>query len=464
MRTQAALIGIGVMLAAALSASAAGEPKVAAPQAASAAAVPDVLDVAPVWAGHPVRFALLTRGVHQFAAFYDADRQMTVASRRTDEAAWHFVRLSTKVAWDSHNYIALTADDEGLLHLAGNMHCVPLIYFRTEKPWDIDTFKRIPSMVGTEEKLCTYPVFLRGAAGELLFTYRDGRSGNGNQILNAYDPKTRTWRRMLDQPLFAGGGKMNAYFRGPVRGADGWFHIVWVWRDTPDCATNHDLSYARSRDLVHWETSAGKPLTLPITLATGEIVDPVPPKGGIINGNTAIGFDTKGRVVLSYHKYDAAGHTQIYNARLEDGGWKIYQASAWTSRWDFSGGGSIGFGVSVRPVAVDSQGRLVQPYASKQEGNGTWLLDEATLKAVGAAPREPAAAAEPAVLKALHKVTSDFPGLRVNWCEDAGRGDEKGVTYRLRWETLPSNRDRPQEPVPPPSMLRLVRVRATQGG
>ena len=29
------------------------------------------------------------------------------------------------------------ADDDGQIHLCGNMHCVPLIYFRTEKPGDI---------------------------------------------------------------------------------------------------------------------------------------------------------------------------------------------------------------------------------------------------------------------------------------------------------------------------------------
>ncbi|MCX5684257.1 MAG: BNR repeat-containing protein, partial [Planctomycetota bacterium] len=238
--------------------------------AAGPAAAPDVLDVAPVWSGHPVKFALLTCGPRQFVAFYDADRQMTVASRKTDEAGWHFVKLPTKVGWDSHNSIVMVADDEGLLHLSGNMHCVPLVYFRTEKPYEIDSFKQVPSMVGREEKSCTYPAFLRGAKNELLFTYRDGRSGNGSQILNVWDPKTHTWGRMLDQPLFSGEGKMNAYFRGPVQGPDGCFHVIWVWRNSPDCATNHDLSYARSRDLVHWETSAGKPLALPITLKTGE--------------------------------------------------------------------------------------------------------------------------------------------------------------------------------------------------
>jgi len=59
---------------------------------------------------------------------------------------------------------------------------------------------------------------------------------------------------------------MNAYCSRPALGPDGRFHMTWVWRDTPDCATNHDLSYARSADLVHWETGGGEPLKLPLGL------------------------------------------------------------------------------------------------------------------------------------------------------------------------------------------------------
>ena len=44
--------------------------------------------VAPVWAGHPVGFDLLTHGDGQFIAFYDAERKMTVGQRGLDEDAW----------------------------------------------------------------------------------------------------------------------------------------------------------------------------------------------------------------------------------------------------------------------------------------------------------------------------------------------------------------------------------------
>src|SRR6185312_15341394 len=109
-------------------------------------------------------------------------------------------------------------------------------------------------------------------------------------------------------------GRRNAYFMGPVLGPDQQFHIAWVWRESPMAETNHDLSYARSPDLIHWFRADGEPLTLPIRLKDAEIVDPVPVKGGMINNNTVIGFDARGRPMITYHKFDAAGDTEIYVA------------------------------------------------------------------------------------------------------------------------------------------------------
>ena len=415
------------------------------------------IPIAPAWAGHPVGFVLLTQGKRQFVAFYDGERRMTVASRLVSETTWRFKRLPERLGWDSHNYITMVLDDEGYLHLSGNMHCHPLVYFRSNKPHDIESMQRIPALVGKREKRCTYPRFLRGARQELIFTYRDGGSGNGDQLYNVYDLKTKTWRRLMDQPLLSGEGKMNAYLHGPVQDATGVFHLCWVWRDTPDCATNHDLSYARSRDLMTWETSAGKKLSLPMTRDTGEIIDPVPPGGGIINGNTKIGFDVRNWPVIAYHKYDAQGRTQLYNARLEGGAWKIYQTSEWTYRWEFSGGGSIAFAIGFGPVAVDAAGRLTQSYRNPKHGSGTWILDAATLKPVGMVPRR---TSMPASLKRL-TTTATRPGMQVRWCSDAGGGGDAGVTYRLRWETLGRNRDRPHEGAPPaPSTLQLVEIRS----
>ena len=413
------------------------------------------IDVAPVWSGHPVGFALLTHHTNQFVAFYDDQRRMTVGTRTLDSTAWRFTQLSQTIGWDSHNYITMAVDAAGHLHLSGNMHVHPLVYFRSNRPLDSESLVAVPAMIGDREKRCTYPKFLRGAKDELIFTYRDGSSGNGDQIFNVYDERARIWKRLMDAPLTYGEGLMNAYFVGPLRGPDEWFHLCWVWRDTGDCASNHDLSYARSRDLVHWEKSNGQSLKLPITLKSAEVVDPVPAGGGIINGNTLIGFDTQGRPILSYHKFDGRGKTQLYNARLENGRWKIYQTSDWDYRWEFSGGGSINFDIRFGPVQPNAAGQLTQSFYHVKHGSGVWVLDEKTLK-----PRQRSKPASPFVGVPAARIGGGT-GLQTRSANDLGGSDEPGVRYVLRWETLPSNRDRPRPgPLPPPSMLRLYKLAA----
>jgi len=420
------------------------------PNLVAAPRILKTLDVSPVWSGHSVGFAFLTQHNQQFIAFYDADRHMTVAARTLDSDRWQLVRLPTSVVWDSHNYIAMAIDDEGYIHLSGNMHVVPLIYFRTTKPWDITTFEKVERMVGSEETRCTYPIFFRGPKNELLFTYRDGSSGNGSQIYNRYDTATRKWLRLLDRPLTTNEGHASAYLSGPNRGPDGYFHLIWVWRNSGDCSTNHDLSYARSKDLVHWETSKGQPIELPMSMKTsGVVVDPVPVNGGIINGGEHLGWDSQKRPVITYHKFDERGFTQAYAARLESGDWKFYRITDWDYRWEFRGGGSIISEIGLSGVRPDGKGGLLLDYRHIKKGSGTWRLDEATFKITGSVEKKRMWPAS------IDNVESDFPGMQVHAVANSG----KDVLYVLRWESLGPNRDRPREgPLPGPSMLRVYEV------
>lgn len=446
-----AILGLTSLLVCLSLAQADAQPKTV--ETPSNEKITEAVEVAPVWAGHPVGFALLTRGEQQFVAFYDAMRNLTVGQRKLGEKSFRLKTLDTKVGWDSHNYIALDADDDGFLHVSGNMHGVPLIYYRSTRPLDASSLERVPHMTGALEDHVTYPRFFRGPGGEFLFTYRDGGSGNGNQIYNAYDLKARTWHRLLDQPLFDGEGERNAYPSLPTLGPDGFYHIVWVWRETGDASTNHDPSYARSRDLIHWENSRGEALKLPITLKTGDIIDPVPEKGGVINGNVKIGFDAQKRLVVSYHKYDAAGNTQIYNARPEKGAWKIIQTSNWNYRWNFGGFGTLRFEVGLSGVQREADGTLTQSYSNPKDGSGVWILDPTTLKPTGQKPKAPGYPAS------IAKVESKWPEMRISWTSDSGKSSQPQTRYVLRWETLPSNQDRARTgPVPPAAPLRLYQL------
>jgi hypothetical protein len=394
-------------------------------------------------------------------AYYNGERQLVVASRKLGEHQWQKTKLPETVPWDSHNDVTMAVDENDQIHLAANMHGDPLNYYRTSKPLDVETFEQLNRMTGQDEQRCTYPKFLRNNRGQLLFMYRDGGSGDGRRLINLYDAETQQWRRWVDRALLDGQGEMNAYPHGPEKGPDGMFHLAWVWRNTPDADTNHDLSYMRSRDLKHWFTSSGEQLELPVTPSNRKvIVDPVPPKQGLLNSAFDLGFDGQNRPVLSYHKYDDSGDSQIYNARWEDDQWQIYQTSDFAFRWEFGGYGALpGPTTKARGVRTRPDGRLVQWYQTPSE-QGTWLLDPKTLQPLG---KVTVGYQVPAKLR---QPRSSFPGMQVYWLDAKGTSSEPDVTYKLRWESLDANRDRkPEGKLPEPGKLQLYRfVKPSIGG
>ncbi len=420
-----------------------------------------------VWAGHPVGFCLYTYGNRQYIAYYNAGRSMVVGQRNLDEDKFDLTVLppitrketrgtSTVLGWDSHNFVTLGVDKEGYIHLSGNVHVNPLTYFRSTVAGDISTLKQIFEMVGTEEERTTYPHFMLTKEGELLYHYRDGASGNGNEIYNIYNCKTKTWKRLIDTPFTDGQGLMNAYQSQPTLLEDGWYHVYWVWRDTPDCSTNHDLSYMKSPDLKNWFNAFGQAIKLPATIDEKIlIVDPIPVKGGIINLAAKLCLDKNNNPVFVYHKYDPEGNLQLYTAHIKDDKWNYKQITNWDYRWEFSGNGSINSEVSINGFKKRTDGYYEVDYRHIKYGNGTLLLND-KFEAIGKVLK-------PAPLNESIKTEGKFPGLMVRISNDLGASDEPGVRYVLKWETIQRHRDRaPAKPWPGPSLLYLYKLKKSE--
>lgn len=417
-----------------------------------------------VWAGHPVGFCLLTHGNRQYIAYYNAERSMVVGQRNLeeDEFSLHIMPrtsrethggTSTVLGWDSHNSVTLGIDKDGFIHLSANMHGHPITYFKSTNPNDIKTLVQEMTMVGPNEKRCTYPHFMLTKEGELLFHYRDGGSGNGNEIYNIYSCETKKWSRMLDVPLTDGQGLMNAYQTQPMVMKDGWYHVYWVWRDTPDCATNHDLSYMKSPDLKNWYNAFGEPFDLPATLDKSlVIVDPIPVKGGIINLAAKLCLDENNQAVFAYHKYDSVGNLQFYTAQSKNVKWIYKQVTNWDYRWEFSGNGSINSEVRIKGFNKRKDGNYEIDYWHIKYGNGSILLND-KFEAIGKVLK-------PEPFGADLEIEGTFPRLEVRTSGDLGSSVDENIRYVLKWETINRNRDRPREkPWPEPSQLYLYKLK-----
>src|SRR5437773_855659 len=127
--------------------------------------------------------------------------------------------------------------------------------------------------------------------------HRDASSGNGNLVVNHHDTKAKTWSQMYAN-LISGEHARNAYWQACVDGR-GSIHISWVWRESGDVATNHDLCYARSDDGGKiWKKSDGSDYALPITASTAEIALGIPQKHELIN-QTSMCTDDEGHPMIA---------------------------------------------------------------------------------------------------------------------------------------------------------------------
>lgn len=418
--------------------------------------LPERIAVDRAWGGVAVGFDAIQTQAAVFVGYFDDERWLAVSRVDKCSGAVRKVRLASRFGgWDTHNAVALALDGAGRLHLAGNMHVSPLVYARMAQADALESLAGLQPMTRLEEERATYPNFFRFPDGALGFSYRYGRSGDGRELINRFDG--RQWVRWIDSPLFAPASAaqpVNAYHTGFVPGPDGYFHVAWVWRENFRVETNFDVNYARSRDLKTWENSRGEAIGLPLTPANAEVVDRVAKGGGLFN-NIRLGFDAgsdagpdagsddrgtnaKGRVVISYLKFDAQGHSQLFHARRGEAGWELVQSTRWTYRWNPRGGGTIPSEISFSGVSV-RKGELVERVRQPEIGSVIFKYGAQTL-----------------ALDAVRKAESWEPGPSVK--RDAVKGaivnarpvresDGKSSSrHAISWLSHPAdNRDKPRD-------------------
>lgn len=237
----------------------------------------------------------------QFISYYNKDGFVVIGKRKFTSDKWKLrtTQLKGNVA-DAHNSISMMVDGDGYLHLSWNHHGNQLHYCKSLAPGSLEMSEEQP-MTGSLENNVTYPEFYSLPNGNLLFLYRDGQSGQGNLVINQYDIKTQKWKQ-LHSNLIDGEKKRNAYWQACVD-ARGTLHISWVWRESSNVASNHDICYARSTDGgITWTNSSNEKYKLPITAASAEYIYSIPPNSELIN-QTSMTTDAVGNpFIASYWK------------------------------------------------------------------------------------------------------------------------------------------------------------------
>jgi len=356
------------------------------------------------WTGSSVNVVANTQNVlhtlsrTQYAAYYDAEGFMVLAKRGLGDDTWETRRTSYKGnVSDAHNSISLAVDGAGFLHVSWDHHGNALNYARSLAPGSLELGAK-QSMTGARESKVTYPQFFRLPSGDLLFLCRDGASGRGSLVLKRYTIATGKWTDV--QPnLIDGEAKRSPYWSMAVDRKGG-LHLAWIWRDSPDVASNHDFCYARSADGgATWLRSDGSVLAMPITEATAEYAARIPTNSNLMNSPSVVA-DQQGRpYIMSYWSASAGAPPQFRIVRHDGKAWQTIEGPRRTDVFSLAGAGTKRPPISRGALFVEQRwkffglhliyrddargGRIVKASMTDLE-KGEWTETELTASSVGA--------------------------------------------------------------------------------
>lgn len=322
----------------------------------------NLLEVGEGWANNSVnttvfrKNSLVTFKKHQFIAYYDADGYLVLGKRKLRGSKWEVKRTQYKGrVHDAHNSISITVDGGGYLHVSWDHHGDPLSYARSVAPLSLELGAK-EAMTGIKEEDVTYPEFYQLPDGNLIFMYRDGMSGSGNLVINRYNYRAKRWNQVQNN-LLDGENKRNAYWQACVD-RKGTIHLAWVWRETWDVASNHDLCYARSHDKgVTWETSMGEDYSLPINAGNAEYALKIPQNSELIN-QTSISTDRNNRPYIASYWREADSEVPQFHVVYHDGKeWHDMNLGFRQEPFSLSGGGTKRIPISRPQILVKGKGK-----------------------------------------------------------------------------------------------------------
>lgn len=227
--------------------------------------------------------AIMTYKGFQYMTYWNNAFKVCVARRAIPEGKWQEVELPgysvSQTHFDDNHYnISMgICENDGTIHLSYDHHNDLLRYRAsvaglandTTIPWSAESFGAHTNNLGegvlvTFDGNITYPRFVSMPNGNMLFEARSGISGDGNSHLWEYDGNTHKWM-YVGEYMHGRTGKTAGYTSkcGYINGlhytpGGTRLHVSFIWRETPNPPSNHDLYYAYSDDNGRtWFNDAG---------------------------------------------------------------------------------------------------------------------------------------------------------------------------------------------------------------
>ncbi|TWU28635.1 BNR repeat-containing protein [Bythopirellula polymerisocia] len=347
--------------------------------------------------------ALITHEGYQYASWYHngANQDIYIARRDLSGNTWEtidtgFNMIHGNQNWDSHNVISMGISGDGRIHLSFDHHVDGLRYATTNTGvatssggvWNSSIFnseRNSLNVGGSTIPRVTYPRFTN-VGDDLVFTYRDYGSGNGDHRIADYNSQTGQWsntrfvtkgrstNQTYDDVNNNPSNDRNSYHNGFHADSTGRLHTTWTWREgTQD--GNHDIMYAYSDDKgVTWRNNADVQVgtnSSPITLNSPgiEVVD-LDRRQALINQQGQIVDHEGGVHVLMYHRRQEPGFEwQPGDGTFftGDSAYHHYYRDPLTGVWDVNRL-PVDTPVGERPrIGVDSQGNLFGLYTQSDD-------------------------------------------------------------------------------------------------
>ncbi|MGD0517355.1 MAG: BNR-4 repeat-containing protein [Thermoguttaceae bacterium] len=331
--------------------------------------------------------AIYMVGNYQFVAYYNNDSTPHVTLARRDINTNTWTNISTAytadTVTDDHDVISFGIDVNGTMHMSWGMHNGSSLHYATStasvlgssfSPTFSTTTITIPNTASEYGNSTTYPEFYNLSNGGLMFTYRTGASGDGDAMYSLYNPTTHTWSssptKLIDGTT--GSYNSNAYTNNLVFDSQGRIQMSWVWRETSDFQSNHDImyAYATNETLTTWKQMSGSTQTVPITQGNDAVIKSISQGSSLIN-QCSMTVDANNNPIIATYWAPTTSTRQYMLEYYNGTNWQTSQISNRTvSDAKITNNDALRIREVGRPIVlVDADGRIVVVTRSNDQNN-----------------------------------------------------------------------------------------------